>query len=210
MDSLFTRIKAVVTPLQAAEHYGLPVKRGGMTCCIFHNDRHPSMKLYPDHYYCFGCHASGDVIDLVAKMFSLSPMESAKKLAMDFGFGPRPVGAACAKPMATIRIAAEKQSGLYLKLVSDYIGLLRKWKTDYAPWCRYIDEEWHERFILACRKLSLAEWIFDCLISTDNDLRLWMEQECLKTGLFEKMERLLRENEQEETEIGSGEYRIAG
>lgn len=65
-------------------------------------------------------------------------------------------------------------------------------------------------FILACRDLSLAEWIFDCLISTDNDLRLWMEQECLKTGLFEKMERLFRENEQEETEIGSVEYRIAG
>lgn len=61
MDSLFTKIKAVVTPLQAAEHYGLSVKRGGMTCCVFHNDRHPSMKLYPDHYYCFGCHASGDV-----------------------------------------------------------------------------------------------------------------------------------------------------
>lgn len=51
MDSLFSRIKAVVTPLQAAKHYGLPVKRGGMTCCIFHNDRHPSMKLYPDHYH---------------------------------------------------------------------------------------------------------------------------------------------------------------
>lgn len=48
MDSLFTKIKAVVTPLQAAEHCGLPVKRGGMTCCVFHNDRHPSMKLYPD------------------------------------------------------------------------------------------------------------------------------------------------------------------
>ena len=59
---LFRQIKSQVTTRQAAEHYGLTVKHNGMTHCIFHNDRHPSMKV-DERFYCFSCHASGDVIN---------------------------------------------------------------------------------------------------------------------------------------------------
>ena len=55
---IFTTVKAAVTLRQAAEHYGLQVRRNGMTCCPFHDDRHPSMKLNERYFYCFGC---GDV-----------------------------------------------------------------------------------------------------------------------------------------------------
>jgi DNA primase len=60
-----------------------------MTRCLFHDDRHPSLKLNPDFYYCFGCGAKGDVIDLVARLFNLSPYEAARKIvpnpeALDF------------------------------------------------------------------------------------------------------------------------------
>lgn len=35
-------------------------------CCPFHNERTPSCCIYPDgHFYCFGCNASGSVIDYV-------------------------------------------------------------------------------------------------------------------------------------------------
>lgn len=42
---LFESVKVAVTPRQAAETYGLRVLPNGMTCCPFHEDRHPSMKL---------------------------------------------------------------------------------------------------------------------------------------------------------------------
>ena len=37
--------------------------------CPFHDDRHPSFAVYPDGYYkCFGCGASGDVIDFIMQI----------------------------------------------------------------------------------------------------------------------------------------------
>ena len=34
-----------------------------MACCPFHSDKSPSMKL-DERYYCFGCGATGDAVDL--------------------------------------------------------------------------------------------------------------------------------------------------
>ena len=81
--SVFQAVKEQVTTREAAEYYGISVKRNGMARCIFHDDRNPSMKL-DRRYHCFGCQADGDVIDFVGKMFGLTPYEAASKLAMDF------------------------------------------------------------------------------------------------------------------------------
>ena len=42
---IFSYVKAAVTTGQAAVFYGLKVSAMGMTCCPFHPDRHPSMKV---------------------------------------------------------------------------------------------------------------------------------------------------------------------
>ena len=55
--TIYETIKAAVPVRQAAEHYGLRVNRNGMACCPFHNDRHPSLKLNEDYFFCFGCGA---------------------------------------------------------------------------------------------------------------------------------------------------------
>ena len=78
----FELIKQVVQVPEAAAYYGLQVSRNGMACCPFHDDRHPSMKLNERYFYCFGCGATGDVIDLVAKLFDLSSYEAAKSWLM--------------------------------------------------------------------------------------------------------------------------------
>ena len=57
--NIFETVKAAVTVKQAAEHYGLKINRNGMACCPFHNDRHPSLKLNEDYFFCFGCGAGG-------------------------------------------------------------------------------------------------------------------------------------------------------
>lgn len=51
--TIFEAVKTTLTPRMAAEHFGLSVSRNGMVCCPFHDDRHPSMKLYEDHYHTY-------------------------------------------------------------------------------------------------------------------------------------------------------------
>ena len=103
--NLFETVKSAVTVKQAAEYYGCKVNRGNMICCPFHDDRHPSMKLNRDYFYCFGCGATGDVIDFVTRLFGLSSYEAAKKLAYDFGIDPDkpPAAMALKKPYPLAR-----------------------------------------------------------------------------------------------------------
>ena len=97
--TIYETIKVAISVKQAAEHYGLKVNRNGMACCPFHNDRHPSLKLNEDYFFCFGCGVKGDVIDFVARSFDLSSYEAAQKLASDFGLDPKPpTSAAMLKP----------------------------------------------------------------------------------------------------------------
>lgn len=86
MNNIFELVKSCLTTRQAAESYGIQVSRNGMCRCPFHDDHTPSMKV-DRRYYCFGCGATGDVIDFAGKLLRLSPYEAAKRLAQDFGIG---------------------------------------------------------------------------------------------------------------------------
>lgn len=81
--SIFSEVKEYLTARQAAESYGLQVKRNGLACCPFHNDKHPSMKI-DKNYHCFACGVGGDVIDYVSRMYGLSQYDAALKLIEDF------------------------------------------------------------------------------------------------------------------------------
>ena len=77
--SLYQKIKSAITVRQVGEMYGMEPDRHGMVCCPFHSDNHPSMKLNDTYYYCFGCGANGDAIDLTAKLFDLNPRQAARQ-----------------------------------------------------------------------------------------------------------------------------------
>ena len=81
--SIFEAVKQSVTTWQAAERYGIRVERNGMCRCPFHDDSTPSMKL-DRRYYCFGCGATGDVIDFVSRLRGIGSKEAAILLAQDF------------------------------------------------------------------------------------------------------------------------------
>ena len=83
-ENVFEAVKLSVSTREAAEFYGIKVRRNGMACCPFHDDKNPSMKV-DQRFHCFGCGEDGDVIDFAAKLFDLSPKEAAEKLAQDFG-----------------------------------------------------------------------------------------------------------------------------
>ena len=91
-------------PIEAARRYGT-VKHGFMRC-PFHADRVPSLKLYGDHFHCFGCGAHGDVIGLAAGLLGCSKGEAARRLETDFGYSRLvpPVGlVACKRELARCR-----------------------------------------------------------------------------------------------------------
>jgi len=87
--TVFEKVKAAVTTREAAEMYGMYVRNNGMTHCPFHEDHTPSMKL-DQRFYCFGCHAQGDVIDFTARLFGITTHDAAVKLSVDFGISEPP------------------------------------------------------------------------------------------------------------------------
>lgn len=60
-------VRQSVTAIDAAQALGLTVDRGNRCHCLWHSDRHPSMKLYEGNRgcWCFVCHNGGSVIDMV-------------------------------------------------------------------------------------------------------------------------------------------------
>ena len=102
----YSKIKHSVPLIEAAERYGA-VKHGFMRC-PFHADRTPSLKLYGDHFHCFGCGAHGDVIDLTVALLGCTKSEAARRLEADFGSGGfvPPLGlAACKRELSRCRDA---------------------------------------------------------------------------------------------------------
>ena len=128
--TIFEAVKTTVAPRMAAEHFGLSVSRNGMVCCPFHDDRHPSMKLYEDHYHCFGCQANGDVIAFTSKLFGITPLEAAQKLAADFGIREDRPSVLAKLKMYTTQAENEK---LCFRVLSEYLHILQNWKKRYAP-----------------------------------------------------------------------------
>ena len=86
--NLFEVVKAGINAQEAAQAYGIDVNHYGMALCPFHNDRHPSLYVSDDHYYCFGCGQHGAVIDPTAQLFDLRLYDAARKLAYDFHLAP--------------------------------------------------------------------------------------------------------------------------
>lgn len=179
---LFTQVKMAVSVKEAAEYYGLEVKRGSMVCCPFHNDRTPSMKLNEDYFYCFGCGATGDVIDLVAKLFNLSSYDAAKKLAYDFGIDPDkpPAAAALRKPKYPLAKAFQKEELHCQRILYDYLHLLERWKMQYAP--KTPEDTLDDRFVEACQMLDYIEYMEDVLTVGDLEERVALVDKLMKEG----------------------------
>ena len=156
--NLFDTVKAAVQPRMAVERYGLPIRQGSMIRCPFHADRTPSMKLNEDYFYCFGCGATGDVIDLAARLFGLSGYEAAKKLATDFGItGQKPSILAKLQRGAS---QAETERHCF-RVLGDYLRILQDWKARCAP--QSPEDAIDPRYAEACHMLERIGNMLDIL-----------------------------------------------
>ena len=171
----FMTIKDSVSVPDAAEYYDIDT-RHDMCRCIFHKDKHPSMKLYPKNYYCFGCGAHGDVIDLVQAIFNEKPVDAAKRINADFG-----LGLDTGQPPDHEKINRIRQQQLERKqfrewdtkafrTVNEYHRLLEDWQRVYAPKSPNIPP--YPLFLESLNNKDHADYLLDILTyGTDDEKR---------------------------------------
>lgn len=204
--NIFETVKQSVSLRQAASFYGLRVRRDNKALCPFHPDRHPSMQLYDDHYYCFACGAHGDVIDLTAGLFHLQPADAVKKLAVDFAISSCDVhDAQLTENPASPEIDTFALSGKRLPTAGsaeESIHIRRR--QTYFAFCEYRqflllwrdrlvprpNEEFSDSYSVCCNELSRIEQYLDILqpgslYSSDDIEALLKEKETEVSIIYE-------------------------
>ena len=185
--NIFEEIKSAVDITTAAEYYGLNVRKD-TALCPFHNKKTGSLKLYHDHFYCFGCGEHGDVIKLTGKLLELSPIKSARRLATDFNI---PIHddlihrSQIRSPPHKIIPYREQENRAY-RLLSEYCKYLEGCRTRYAP--HSPEERPHPLFVTALCELEMFRYYRDIFIYGDYEKRkAFIEQQ---TELLDRISRI--------------------
>ena len=222
--NVFATVKTSINTREAAARYGVEANHHGKALCPFHDDRHPSL-FVDENQSCAGkracggeggkiasgmcqnaCGEHGDVIDFTSKLYGLSMLDAAKKLAYDFGITQD-------KPptKATLEKLNKKSEAQRLKeneklcfsALLEYMKLLREWMVLYAP--RTPEDTPHDRFVQACHHLSYVEYLVDLLIMGDSYERTEVIDMMMTDGKLKKLRTYLKKVTKEETEIGEQE-----
>ena len=193
-ENVFEAVKQSVSTRDAAAFYGIEVKRNGMACCPFHDDKNPSMKV-DQRFHCFGCGADGDVIDFTAKLFDLSSKEAAEKLAQDFGLiydSQAPPRRRYVRQKTEAQQFREDRQRCY-RVLSDYYHLLKKWGIDHSP--RTPEEEPHPRFVEAIQKKTYVEYLLDLfLYESEEEQKAWIAEHTAEITHLERRLKIMAEN----------------
>ena len=193
-ENVFEAVKQSVSTRDAAAFYGIEVKRNGMACCPFHDDKNPSMKV-DQRFHCFGCGADGDVIDFTAKLFDLSPKEAAEKLAQDFGLiydSQAPPRRRYVRQKTEAQQFREDRQRCY-RVLSDYYHLLKKWESDHSP--RTPEEKPHPRFVEAIHKKIYVEYLLDLfLYESEEEQKAWIAEHTAEITHLERRLKIMAEN----------------
>ena len=78
-------IKQAVPMRDAVERYTGQQIVLNRICCPIHHGKDRNMRIYGRSYYCWVCHASGDVIQFVQAVCGVSFRDAMKRLNDDFG-----------------------------------------------------------------------------------------------------------------------------
>lgn len=87
--NIFSYVKTRLSLLQVMADYATVKKVGSnwSCCCPFHQERTASCVIHDEKgvFYCFGCHAGGDVISFIAKIEKCSPLEAIHHIVDRYG-----------------------------------------------------------------------------------------------------------------------------
>lgn len=143
---------------QVAERYGCRTSRSGFCTCPFHEDRHPSMKIYSKGFYCFTCGAGGDLIKFVALLNNVGNSSACLELVEEFGLpdprremGYREKRERESRARHRRKISGFKEEARAVLL--EYYGLLAE--SSWDPSSPHFEE--------ALQGMALAEYRLGCL-----------------------------------------------
>lgn len=153
---------------KAAEYYGFQVDRQGRCICPFHNDRRPSMKIYPHNrgYYCFSCGSGGDVIKFVSRLYGLDNGSAAKKIIEDFSL-----------PIRTDNLSYREKRERDIKIrqrreLEDFKTQAGKILMEYRKrLCEAVRRPQGQHFAEAMQQLSIVEYWLSCLDECPQELK---------------------------------------
>ena len=192
----FETVKQAVTTKQAAEQYGLEVDTHGIALCPFHDDHRPSL-LLDERYFCFGCHATGDVIDFTARLFGISQKSAALKLAQDFGIDPRPP-AQSDIPILNAELHPNLEQ-LCIHVLREYLRLLRIWKVCHRP--AVPGDPLDDRFVESCQMEATITDLLDALMGVDAALRKQTVDVLLQDGRICDLQAYVARKKKEEMQF---------
>jgi len=151
-------VKEAVTMDEVIRFYGFTPNRAGFICCPFHGEKTPSLKVYKDHWHCFGCGAGGSIIDFVMSLFRIRFSAAVVRLNADFHLGlssERPDSAETAKykaARARAKAEAERREREYNEKILEFRRLNGNYNNAPPDSDAYVE---------ACHKLPALEAWFD-------------------------------------------------
>ena len=164
--TVFDAIKENLTTRQIIANEGFYISCNGMMKCPFHDDHHPSLNV-KERFKCFACGEYGDGINFVAKLYGLSLLNAAKKIADSFNLsydnnnGIRPTK--IVKKVKSDRVVfAEKKRDLLLDL-SALVSTIALAEREYAP-SDPEDATWHPFYIEAMQMKDYVLYLYDYVL----------------------------------------------
>lgn len=167
--NISAEIKKSVSCLDACRQYGIDVNQHGFARCPFHHEKTASFKAYQGQrgFHCFGCGASGSVIDLVMKLFGESVGDACKRLSDDFQLDLFRTGNLSRERRIAENKAAWERRRREKELDEQHAKLVIEWNDalyalrlieiayyEAAP--KDPDEEWSDCFVIAAARRDRA------------------------------------------------------
>lgn len=157
---LYQKVKEGVGVWQVAEYFGFPPNAKGLCVCPFHQDKNPSLKLYPNGkgFYCFACGTGGDQIKLAALYLGVSNTEAAEQLAAAFQIPVTLPSTYREKREAALKIRYRKKLSGFVRRAGMYLRMY------WILLCEARRAPEHPHFFEAVRELEYTEYLMECLV----------------------------------------------
>lgn len=164
--TVFDVIKENLTTRQIIANEGFYISRNGMMKCPFHDDHHPSLNV-KERFKCFACGEYGDGINFVAKLYGLSLLNAAKKIADSFNLSyDNSNGNQSPKSIQKVKsdrvLFAEKKRDL-LSALSALVSMIALAEREYVP-TNPEDATWHPFYIEAMQIKDYVLYLYDYVL----------------------------------------------
>ena len=189
--TVFDAIRENLTTRQIIANEGFYISRNGMMKCPFHDDHHPSLNV-KERFKCFACGEYGDGINFVAKLYGLSLLNAAKRIADNFGLSYDNNGNRSTKSVRQVKsdrvVFAKKKINL-LSALSALVSTIALAEREFAP-SDPEDATWHPFYIEAMQMKDYVLYLYDHVLFEISTAELEKEMDEL-TREVEKLGRKL-------------------